>query len=981
MAVVITVVLLVTLPLAVSTAMAQWTQDSDTASGLGKVGKNSVPAVFSMDGTWYLIAGEYDGVFNGYNWTGTEWQSDPAIISGLFDVGYCSAPAVFNKEGTWYLIAGEYDGVFNGYNWTGTDWQSDPAIVSGLGGIGRNSAPAVFNKDGTWYLIAGEKGGAFFGYHWNETGSTWEPDSGITAGLAYVGSYSVPAVFEMTLHLISGDSAGTFNGYKWTGTEWQVDEAIIEGLEDVGDSSAPAIFKKDETWYLISGNKAGTFNGYKFTVPTPPMRPEELFELLSGSWDFNGTMKIGEQTMPLTGTRTVILTGLASADFCAITRISGEEMVETGKAWWDAGMGKLAMIEEEEEEERYYDLMSDGWGATYELPEGIPGMGIFEPVFCEESEIFVDEDTLAHSWEARNATTGLVVASWEATFTRTNEWHVCEGISIQDAIDNANDGDTVIVHEGIYEEQLYIAKSLDLKAAEGESPEIRAPEVGELESYIRNISLLPGWTLTYLYTPIIMGEGSGNTTVNISGFIINGSSVTPETSEHGICGVVYYNAQGIIENNEIKNIWGLQVETEGQPLPWNGDSVNVISNSNVTIRRNSIHDYTGAEGAGIVIYDAKAVITENFVNSSVDSPDQCGIEVGCGATATVNDNIVTGNLYKEHWWYVPGILFWDANGSIQGNTLANNQVGISTKAGWLRASSSIYIKDNVVNASEAGVMIATYSPWGSYYEGKPSITATIEGNQLVGVSGSGIVIGDDNPEHNPLGTVNTKITRNLVSGLERGIELHKQSNSVIYLNDFVNNTQNVFVNESTNLYSSPEKIDYTYQGRDYTNYLGNYWSDYEGEDANANGIGDTPYNITGDNPDSYPLMHSQGDYEQIGILVMAHGSPRESWCKPIREAVENVSMGYPIEVGFLEFVDELEGYNFIHEAVDKLDEQGVTKIIAVPLFISSSSGHIAEIEYVLGLRETLPEMVAMAAGAMEEKKSRRECGKQNTGIC
>ncbi|MDI6810170.1 MAG: CbiX/SirB N-terminal domain-containing protein [archaeon] len=121
------------------------------------------------------------------------------------------------------------------------------------------------------------------------------------------------------------------------------------------------------------------------------------------------------------------------------------------------------------------------------------------------------------------------------------------------------------------------------------------------------------------------------------------------------------------------------------------------------------------------------------------------------------------------------------------------------------------------------------------------------------------------------------------------------------------------------------------------------------------GIGDTPYEITEDNHDEYPLVERNENYEQIGILVVAHGSPRESWCKPVKEAVENVSLGYPTEVGFLEFVENLTGYDFIHEAVDKLDEQNVTKIIAVPLFISSSSGHIAEIEYVLRLREELPD--------------------------
>jgi hypothetical protein len=103
-------------------------------------------------------------------------------------------------------------------------------------------------------------------------------------------------------------------------------------------------------------------------------------------------------------------------------------------------------------------------------------------------------------------------------------------------------------------------------------------------------------------------------------------------------------------------------------------------------------------------------------------------------------------------------------------------------------------------------------------------------------------------------------------------------------------------------------------------------------------------------------------YDRIGILVIAHGSPSDSWCAPVRSVMENVSLPYPVELGFLEFVPN----ETINIAVDKLDEAGVTKIIAVPLFISSHSGHIAEIEYVLGLRVELPEMTMMSRPAFVE---------------
>jgi sirohydrochlorin cobaltochelatase len=88
--------------------------------------------------------------------------------------------------------------------------------------------------------------------------------------------------------------------------------------------------------------------------------------------------------------------------------------------------------------------------------------------------------------------------------------------------------------------------------------------------------------------------------------------------------------------------------------------------------------------------------------------------------------------------------------------------------------------------------------------------------------------------------------------------------------------------------------------------------------------------------------------EQTGVLVIAHGSKNKKWVEYIDQAVASIHIHLPITVGFLEMV---EGRS-IEEGVRRLEKQCVKRIIVVPLFVSSGSTHLEEIQYALGVKAT-----------------------------
>lgn len=96
-------------------------------------------------------------------------------------------------------------------------------------------------------------------------------------------------------------------------------------------------------------------------------------------------------------------------------------------------------------------------------------------------------------------------------------------------------------------------------------------------------------------------------------------------------------------------------------------------------------------------------------------------------------------------------------------------------------------------------------------------------------------------------------------------------------------------------------------------------------------------------------------YADPGVLLLAHGGAAE-WNTRVTELAARVNDTQPTEVAFgMATRAEIQG------AVDRLVARGVTEIIAVPLFVSSSSTIITSTEYLLGLRPEAPAALAVFA--------------------
>ena len=211
----------------------------------------------------------------------------------------------------------------------------------------------------------------------------------------------------------------------------------------------------------------------------------------------------------------------------------------------------------------------------------------------------------------------------------------------------------------------------------------------------------------------------------------------------------------------------------------------------------------------------------------------------------------------EYPYYTAGIyLFGASYCNISNNNVSNN---MHDGIGLCESSNNIIANNNANLNGDDGIVLDEDSSNNNNISNNNALDNHY--GIYIGYSSNNFIENSKVNSNNYYGislksAINNIITNNIAnSNGYYGIYLrYSCNNNVICLNNFIDNTDNVYSTDSTNTWNSPEKITYTYKGETYENYLGNYWDDYSGGDADSDGIGDTPYVIPSDNNDNYPLM-------------------------------------------------------------------------------------------------------------------------------
>ena len=490
--------------------------------------------------------------------------------------------------------------------------------------------------------------------------------------------------------------------------------------------------------------------------------------------------------------------------------------------------------------------------------------------------------------------------------------------TIQDAVNAASDGDTIIVRDGTYTENVKVYKRLTIQSENcAENCIVQAANSSDyvfevLENYV-NIS---GLTV----------EGANGT----SGIYLGGVShcnISNNKASNNHFGIYLYNSSnnslasniayanddtGIILSSSRNNILTKNIIYNNR---WNG--ICLYNSSNNSLASNIAYDtnngiildesssntlthntaYNNGDTGIILVYSSSNMLINNTVDNnthngiwldnSSDNTLTCniansnnwGIVLYTSCDNALKDNTMSGNGYNfgvSGWLFSHFIQDIDTSNEVNGKPIYywvdQKDKQIPNDAGYVGIvnSTNITVKDLRLTNNGQGVLFAYTSNskienvtasenyYGIYVEGSSSNTLSKNSANNNWIFGILLQYSSDNV------IVNNCVSNNR----ESGIHLSNSNYNLIYHNNLIDNGNQAYDNTGTNLWNN--------------NYPtgGNYWSDYTGSDSycgpdqnvlGSDGICDSPYDISGDADaqDRYPFMNRYGWLKNLTAISVS----------------------------------------------------------------------------------------------------------------